>query len=1028
MYRFKSNSIKIVFLVYPHVMAELQQRDRINQHPVLDAVHVVTLMQQSPLSMKHYHDFFLCMLRDEVHGELVASLFLQKILNNNQTNTGECFPDLAQYGFKDYSPAKLHEYATLLAKFLLTDSGDYFKDRLMYNAAVITLFSTYLPHEKLLTFGDAQFVVQHVRPAGAGQNTIPMLTLEPSSCRLLMQRVLEDVINGCLPEMVQHPCLYDRYNFLQQFDAYCREERQLEQLLDAVDQRHGLPLLYWSVWGPSSCLFEWCLLVTCEQDTSKLKFNVVLSTAFAMAIVSKVKTKGEFCNYEVLITSMIKTNQCQTAFKETQLPTISKNQRYSEQLQTVWHDMETQIHQTSNVFLKLELSEEMIFIGFPFPLHPYVALRLLKDRQKNQQDDDGNTILHLAAKAGMLKIIEMAVAREASLTLKNKAGKTPPELAAEWRQTRSARPVDHVWSDFSRACAEGNVNLVKTFLCYILGVNDRNEDGWTPLHFAASQRDVVSLTDTGHDLRETKVEEINILGKTQIKTKIQIQIQIVQLLLNLHADVNAKSQDGDTALHLACTNGYAHVVELLLHNGADINATDNSNKTSLHLASAQGHVDVVKLLLKQQADVNNYTTVNGRTPLLEACARGNTEIVQLLLQGGTDINCTDEDGQTPLYLASRSGNSDTVEVLLQRQADVNSTNKLCETPLCTAIARGNVEIAQLLLKHQASVNISMHKNGQTPLHESCAQGKVDCVKLLLDHQADVNATDMNDQTPLHVASARGNANTVQGSSEELPKLEPHTEICVSESGNADVVQLLLQRQAIVNIADQMQRTPLHIACTKSNVDIVRILLEHKADVNVTDKIHQTPLHVACSQGVADFVELLLQHQASANVSDVLGRTPLHAACTQSNAKIVQLLLQHQADVNIADSEKKTPLFFACTVSNADIVQHLLQHQATVNTADRMGRTPLYFACLRGKADIIKPLLESSADVDITDSDNQTPLHLAAARGSENVVCLLMQYGADTRIKNSKGLTALKIAQQNNHENVVNMIKNRKPKP
>ena len=51
--------------------------------------------------------------------------------------------------------------------------------------------------------------------------------------------------------------------------------------------------------------------------------------------------------------------------------------------------------------------------------------------------------------------------------------------------------------------------------------------------------------------------------------------------------MNAKSNDGDTPLHVAAANGSKEVAELLLANKADINATSKSG-TPLHVALTQG--------------------------------------------------------------------------------------------------------------------------------------------------------------------------------------------------------------------------------------------------------------------------------------------------------------------------------------------------------------------------------------------------------------------------------------------------------
>lgn len=48
------------------------------------------------------------------------------------------------------------------------------------------------------------------------------------------------------------------------------------------------------------------------------------------------------------------------------------------------------------------------------------------------------------------------------------------------------------------------------------------------------------------------------------------------------------TNDNDTALHLACRNGFMEIVNLLLENGVDVNAINRINRTALHEAALNG--------------------------------------------------------------------------------------------------------------------------------------------------------------------------------------------------------------------------------------------------------------------------------------------------------------------------------------------------------------------------------------------------------------------------------------------------------
>ncbi len=97
----------------------------------------------------------------------------------------------------------------------------------------------------------------------------------------------------------------------------------------------------------------------------------------------------------------------------------------------------------------------------------------------------------------------------------------------------------------------------------------------------------------------------------------------------------AVSDDGFTALHLACFFGREEAASLLLASGADCNAlaTNGSLLRPLHSAATQGSVAICRMLLDAGADPNAEQQ-SGYTPLDAAALREDSALAELLVERG----------------------------------------------------------------------------------------------------------------------------------------------------------------------------------------------------------------------------------------------------------------------------------------------------------------------------------------------------------------------------------------------------------
>lgn len=78
-------------------------------------------------------------------------------------------------------------------------------------------------------------------------------------------------------------------------------------------------------------------------------------------------------------------------------------------------------------------------------------------------------------------------------------------------------------------------------------------------------------------------------------------LHMVEYLVDHGANVNKRTPWGDTALRMACAEGYEDIVKYLIENGADVNI---ENGDPLRWAVQKGRLSIVEFLIKNGADIH----------------------------------------------------------------------------------------------------------------------------------------------------------------------------------------------------------------------------------------------------------------------------------------------------------------------------------------------------------------------------------------------------------------------------------------
>lgn len=111
------------------------------------------------------------------------------------------------------------------------------------------------------------------------------------------------------------------------------------------------------------------------------------------------------------------------------------------------------------------------------------------------------------------------------------------------------------------------------------------------------------------------------------------------------------------------------------------------------------------------------------------------------------------------------------------------------------------------------------------------------------------------------------------------------------SGSSKTVKYLLSNNVDINQVDSLKRrSALHWAVASGNYEIVSMLIEAGALVNVLDRNSITPLILCANSGDLKILRYLIKHGASMNIFDRMNSSALDYACMRLHIEIAKELI------------------------------------------------------------------------------------------------------------------------------------------
>lgn len=623
----------------------------------------------------------------------------------------------------------------------------------------------------------------------------------------------------------------------------------------------------------------------------------------------------------------------------------------------------------------------------------------------NRTNHDGENALHVAVRRQDAKCVEILTPHVANLNKFNNEEMSAFHIAAlsknlfalkylvHWAQNHDVKIVMESFSDKRRLllfAAQGgslevidyvldtmkDINLsasdengfnslhlasdsaadgaVRRFLQLGLGVNDRTDEGFTPLYLAVTSQDLDSESN---------------------KT-----LAVVKRLLENGANVNARTNSGDTALHSICRGNLSYdsyrIFEILIEQAASTNLKDALGDTAL-------------IFLCDQISSIPQNLRNMYVKMLQKLVSHGAEVDTIGSQGDSGFS------MVAVYFV------DTAEAHLEspRQEDLEFATQLLES----------------LLEHakvdSPNVRATLKK---IDVWKFALQLKDDdLITKLVEFLPDVNKRNpkLANYSPTERACLHGCSSVVLKRLTELSgtaalheRYRGYSLLHLAASGGqVHLIGDLLDRgYALEDRTFQARETPLMMAATAGHVEVAKALIERGANLEAIDVRGWDATHHACYGGHIHVLSLLTEHGLKTDrrvdipwKPPVRGASCLHFAAIGGFPDILQFLMTCCADSHKIDevtNDNETALFLVAFGRSVDTVSTLLSYGADLEIAAN-GATPLHAASAAGSEAIVRVLLQAGADGAKRDSRGYTAETRALQAENHEVVRILREHAS-----------------------------------
>lgn len=491
-------------------------------------------------------------------------------------------------------------------------------------------------------------------------------------------------------------------------------------------------------------------------------------------------------------------------------------------------------------------------------------------------------------------------------------------------------------------------------------------------------------------------------------------IEIIELALQLGADINKKDKYGYTALCEVCLelednpkkdiiNKRFETVKYLIDKNADVNGKSDFNFTPLiYASSSAGGLIIADYLVRNGADIN-FNNSYGFTPLCYACKYGYIDTAEYLIKNGAFINfladkktlIKNEYGTAPLIEGAK--HLDIVKYLIENNADVNFKDYSGRTPLMTASYYGNLEAIKYLIDNGADINnriknkfnfyVSKNSNAlDFALYSPNDNNKLPVINYLISKGIETNDENLFNIFLLETVSMHDDEKYINDykskfnniiniinklfNSDNKKNIKTYIEKII-RNNDLYLLDYIYKNYDIKYLNDYM----IIYSSAFGKIKLVKYLILNGAFINDEVLIHASEDFELMKYFIEIGTEIndniifkiksydilkLFDSNLLIKIKNKNDDTLLTAFCNEIYTyeeeieviKIINFLIESGIDINAQNKEGCTALMYACTCESYYILKILLENNADINIKDKKGKTALNYSNIEMRKYII----------------------------------------------------------------------------